>query len=119
MKIAIPNENNMVCPHFGHAPVFTIVEVLEGKIKERNDLISPGHQPGSLPIFLAEKGVNCVITGGMGAHAQELFQEKGIQVITGAKGDIMEALEKFLAGKLVSSAHVCNEHEHAGECGGH
>lgn len=119
MKVAIPSENGQVCPHFGHAPTFTIVDIEDGGIKEKTVLSSPGHQPGFLPVFLAEKGVELVIAGGMGAGAQELFVQNKIEVITGAQGLIDEVVKNYIAGKLVSTNHVCNEHEHSGECGGH
>lgn len=119
MKIAIPSENQQVCAHFGHAPYFTLVQVEDGQIKEQTAVANPGHQPGFLPVFLAEKGVKCIIAGGMGEHAQDLFVQHGVQVITGAQGSIEQVLQKFVAGNLVSTGSVCNEHQHSGECGGH
>jgi predicted Fe-Mo cluster-binding NifX family protein len=47
------------------------------------------------------------------------FDEKGIEVITGAEGLAENAVSLYLAGKLASSGSVCSKHEHAGECGEH
>ena len=44
----------------------------------------PPHEPGLLPRWLAEKGANIIIAGGMGKRAQDLFTEQGIKVVTGA-----------------------------------
>lgn len=56
------------------------------RLKERSFIPNPGHRPGFLPIFLHEKGLNVIISGGMGGGAVDIFNEKGIEVITGASG---------------------------------
>lgn len=45
---------------------------------------NPGHRPGFLPVFLVEKGVKVIISGRMGQGAIDIFNEKGIEVITDA-----------------------------------
>lgn len=55
----------------------------------------------------------------MGGGAIEIFNEKGIQVVTGATGDAEETVDRFLAGKLESTGSVCHEHQHHDSCGGH
>ena len=55
----------------------------------------------------------------MGAGAIDIFNEKNIDVITGAKGNVVEAVTKFLAGDLISTGSVCHNHEHHNECGEH
>ena len=62
-------------------------------------------------------GVNVIISGGMGGGAIEIFNEKGIEVITGAKGNARAAAELYLQGKLKSTGSICNEHQHKDECG--
>jgi len=119
MRIAIPTEGGQVAGHFGHCPQFTIVDIMEGTVKGKDLIDNPGHQPGFLPKFLAEKGVKCIIAGGMGASALDLFASYGVQVITGARGPIEKIIEVYLQGNLVSSGEVCCEHQHAGSCGGH
>lgn len=119
MKIAVPTQGGQVAGHFGHCPQFTIAEVEEGKIKEKTVIDNPGHQPGFLPKFLAEKGVKCIIAGGMGASAIDLFTSYGVEVITGAQGPVEKMVQAYLEGNLVSSGEVCCEHQHAGSCGGH
>ena len=48
-----------------------------------------------MPNFLNDMGVNVIISGGMGGGAIEIFNEKGIEVITGAKGDALEAANSY------------------------
>jgi len=119
LKIAVAMEGNNVSEHFGHCEKFCIIKINNQEVLSRQVINNPGHTPGFLPKFLAEKQVDCVITGGIGAKAIELFSANGIEVITGARGPVDEVIESFIAGKLVSSGSVCHEHLHAGECGGH
>ena len=119
LKIAVASEDKMVAQHFGHCPNFNIFDVEDGKVVKEESIANPGHKPGFLPNFLNDMGVNAVISGGMGGGAIEIFNEKKIEVITGASGDAKEAAIAFANGNLVSTGSVCNKHEHRDECGGH
>ncbi|MDD2497730.1 MAG: NifB/NifX family molybdenum-iron cluster-binding protein [Desulfitobacteriaceae bacterium] len=116
MKIGIAKDGDFVSQHFGHCEGFEVFQVEDNKICGRETVLNPGHRPGFLPPYLAEKGVNLVIAGGMGATAQELFQSRGISVIVGAQGKIEDVLDKYLKGELVSSGSICEEHMHQGHC---
>ncbi len=79
----------------------------------------PGHKPGFLPNFLHDRGVQVIIAGGMGSGAVEIFQEKGIDVYTGAQGSVDEIARQYADGTLTSTGSVCHEHQHEGSCGDH
>lgn len=111
MKIAVACEENSVTEHFGHCESFLIFNVENNSIVSKQLVSNPGHRPGFLPVFLHEKGVNVIISGGMGSGAVEIFNEKGIKVITGACGDAQTAVEKYLNGSLSYSGEVC-QHKH-------
>ncbi|MDD4172388.1 MAG: NifB/NifX family molybdenum-iron cluster-binding protein [Syntrophomonas sp.] len=113
MLIAVPNENNMVCPHFGHCADFTLYDTAAKTFKT---VPSPGHVPGALPVFLKQLGVELVIAGGMGGSAQDLFVSQGVQVIVGASGKIDDVIVSYEKGELISTGSVCSEHAHAGDC---
>ena len=119
MKIAVASECAMVAGHFGHCENFNIFEVENNQIIKTESIPNPGHRPGFLPNFLNDMGVNVIISGGMGGGAIEIFNEKGIEVITGASGNAEEAANNYLHGKLKSTGSVCHEHEHKDSCGGH
>lgn len=119
MKIAVASEGKTVAQHFGHCDGFNVFTVQEGKVIESKFLQNPGHRPGFLPNFLNDMGVNVIISGGMGGGAIEIFNEKGIQVITGATGDAEDSVNRFLSGNLKSTGSVCREHQHSDSCGGH
>jgi predicted Fe-Mo cluster-binding NifX family protein len=117
MKIAVASEGKMVTEHFGHCEGFIIFEAENGQITRSETVPNPGHKPGFLPNFLNDKGVNVIISGGMGGGAIDIFNEKDIEVIVGASGDARTAAEKYLKGELKSTGSVCHEHQHSDECG--
>lgn len=119
MKIAVASEGRMVAQHFGHCEGFTVFTVQEGQVTGSEFVQNPGHKPGFLPNYLNDLGVNVIISGGMGGGAIEIFNEKAIEVVTGAAGDAKETVKKFLEGKLKSTGSVCHEHQHSDDCGGH
>jgi len=111
MKIAIPLADGKLTMHFGHCASLALIDVdLAGKtILKRSDVIPPPHEPGLLPPWLAERGVNMIIAGGMGQRAQGLFAAQDIQVFVGAAADTPEALVgHYLAGTLQTGANACD-----------
>lgn len=118
MKIAVASEDKMVTGHFGHCEGFAIFETENNRIKGKEFIPNPGHRPGFLPVFLHDKGVNVIISGGMGEGAIDIFNEKGIEVIVGACGDAQTCVESYLKGELKSSGSVCRDHQHHDECEG-
>lgn len=111
MKYAIPVSGGVLCPHFGHCEHFALVDVDESK-KEiiKTELVAPpAHQPGMLPPWLAQQGVKCVIAGGMGMSAQNIFNSQGVKVIVGAPEDNPEKLVlNHLSGNLAAGDNACD-----------
>lgn len=111
MKIAIPMADGKLSMHFGHCDRFALIEadLAAKQIVKREDLEAPPHEPGLLPKWLAERGANLIIAGGMGQRAQALFCEHGIEVIIGAPAETPENLvDSYLAGTLQSGENVCD-----------
>ncbi len=107
MKVAISTDADYVSPHFGRCPCFTIVEIEEGKVLGREIVDNPGHQPAFLPQFLSEKGVSCIVAGGMGRRAEALFSEKGIKTIVGISGRVDEVIDSLSKGTLKGGESLC------------
>jgi predicted Fe-Mo cluster-binding NifX family protein len=107
MKAAISTDAGSVSAHFGRCPTFTIVEIEAGKVLKRDEVANPGHQPGFIPKFLNDRGVECIVTGGMGHRAMALFNEFGIQTILGVEGNIDNAIEKLSRGELKGGESIC------------
>jgi predicted Fe-Mo cluster-binding NifX family protein len=111
MKYAVPVTGGMMSPHFGHCEQFALFDVEEQKkeITSREFITSPEHQPGLLPVWLAEKGVSVIIAGGMGPRAQEIFNQNGISVVLGAlESDPEKAVLSHLNGMLATGDNVCD-----------
>jgi len=111
MKIAIPIVEGRLSLHFGHCSEFALVDVdpEAKKIIGTETLPSPPHQPGLLPKWLAERGANIIIAGGMGMRAQQIFQEHNIEVIVGASSEPPQAVvENYLQGTLQAGDNICD-----------
>ncbi|OPZ97446.1 MAG: Septum site-determining protein MinD [Planctomycetes bacterium ADurb.Bin412] len=111
MRIAVPVTGGRLAMHFGHCDQFAIFDVdpTTEKILNQDLVAAPAHEPGLLPRWLGEKGVQQIICGGMGARAQELFSQRQIAVITGASGEEPEAvIRAYLDGSLATGENVCD-----------
>ena len=69
MRIAIPMASGKLALHFGHCEQFALIDVdpATKQILNQDFVAAPDHQPGLLPRWLREKGVNVVISGGIGS----------------------------------------------------
>ncbi|QYZ79427.1 dinitrogenase iron-molybdenum cofactor biosynthesis protein [Methanofollis formosanus] len=120
MKLAIAQDGEIVSAHFGHCESYAIFEVEDGNLARQADLLSPGHEPGRLPAFLAENDVKAVIAGGMGPRAVDLFHMNGIEVFLGIAGEIDAVAAAYAAGDLASGESTCTHGEEGHEnCEGH
>jgi Mrp family chromosome partitioning ATPase/predicted Fe-Mo cluster-binding NifX family protein len=111
MKIAIPVANGQLCMHFGHCENFAMVTVdPEAKTIQQTELLPPPpHEPGVLPRWVAEQGAKLVIAGGMGARAQSLFTQAGVDVLVGAQaGAPEEIVASYMNGSLQTGANICD-----------
>ena len=110
MKIAVPLVEGSLSMHFGHCDAFAVMDVDDtGAVTYREDLIPPAHEPGVLPQWLGSLKVNCIIAGGMGSRAQNLFASNGISVVIGAPLKRPEELASMcVAGTLESGDNVCD-----------
>ncbi len=89
--------------HFGHCPYFILVDVEENRVVNVESISNPfanEHNAGDLPSFMHSKGVNVIITGGMGPKAQQYFADYGITPVIGAYGKIRDVLEEYLKSKV-------------------
>lgn len=123
MKIAISSEENkgldsQVSHHFGRCPYYVLLVVENEEVKDVKTISNPfynQHQPGQVPGFIHEQGVEIMISGGMGRRALDFFGEYGIEVATGGEGTVLATLERFLKGEL-NGAQPCREsvehHDH-------
>jgi ATP-binding protein involved in chromosome partitioning len=111
MIFAIPLAGEKLCSHFGHCEQFALVDAdpQNKQILGIKSVTPPPHEPGLLPRWLGNQGVNVVIAGGMGQHAKSIFAEQGIVVVTGAPvGEPGSLVISYLEGTLLTGANTCD-----------
>ncbi|MBN2135015.1 MAG: NifB/NifX family molybdenum-iron cluster-binding protein [Acidobacteria bacterium] len=111
MKIAIPIAEGKLSAHFGHCETFTIFDIDADKreVKDRNTFEAPPHEPGLLPKWLADKGADIIIAGGIGQRAISLFEAQGIKVICGApRMEGEQLIQEFMNGSLTTGDNLCD-----------
>ena len=80
-----------------------------GEIAAEEIVEAPPHQPGLLPQWLAERGTDVVLAGGMGGRARDLFDRHGITVVVGVgEGDPKRMVEQYLKGTLSTESNPCD-----------
>lgn len=120
MRIAVTYENGMIFQHFGHAEQFKLYDEENGRVTDTRIVDTNGQGHGALSGFLTEQGVEVLICGGIGGGAQTALKEAGIKLYGGVSGEADEAVNAFLAERLVYDADVkCTHHGHGHSCGGH
>ncbi len=120
MKYAVSAIANEVSQHFGRCTHFVIVDIEDGVERGRETMMRPDIPHPEVPPLLAEKGVTCIVAGGMGIKAQNIFQQHGVGSILGAAGDVEGVIEAIKAGEIETKASPCNHgddhHHHGGGC---
>lgn len=107
MRIAISTDSGNVSAHFGRCPEYTIVDIEDDKIVNKQLMPNPGHMTGFIPQFLHEKGVECIIAGGMGFKALSFFEQFGIKTIVGVTGKVDDIIDQLIKGKLKGGESLC------------
>jgi len=109
MKVAIPANGRVISEHFGHCASFKIFNIENKKSSLQTTIENPGnHKPGVLPQLLKDNEIELVIVGSIGQKAINLFNNMGLQVITGASGLIEEVLKQYINGSLQDGGNICN-----------
>ena len=121
MKIAVTYDNGNIFQHFGKTENFKVYEVEDNQVVS-SEVIGPnGTGHGALAGLLTEQGVDGLSCGGSGGGAQAALAEAGVELCSGAEGDVDAAVEAYLNGTLTSAGATCDHHDHeeGHSCGGH
>lgn len=122
MKLAITYESGLVFQHFGKTPAFKIYDIAEGRVGASMVLNTTGQGHGALAGLLRGLGIDALICGGIGPGAQDALANLDITVIPGITGDVDQAAQDFVDGKLVPNTEALCNHHHEGaahNCGAH
>lgn len=109
MKIAVTYDAGQIWQHFGKTASFKIYDVSDGKILYSMVAGTEGASHGALAAFLANKGIDTVICGGVGAPMVGKLQALGIKVIPGVTGNADEAVQAMLGGTLQPNEAAVHE----------
>ena len=109
MKIAVTYDNGNIFQHFGKTENFKVYEVEDNQVVSSEVIGSNGTGHGALAGLLSEQGVDVLICGGIGGGAQAALAEGGVELCSGAVGDVDAAGVADLSGGslLKRNAHIC------------
>ena len=116
--VAIPSSHPggldaMLGAHFGHCDLYTLVTLEDKTIQSVDVIPNVPHQQGGCmaPVqYLANKGAQALIAGGMGFRPLMGFNQVGIAVYFGGEASsVGEALQAFIDDKLPEfrQEHTC------------
>lgn len=118
MKIAVTYENGQVYQHFGHTEQFKFYEAEGLQVVKAEIVDVKGRGHGTLADFLARRGVEVLICGGIGPGAQNTLAESGIRLYGGVTGAVDEAVKALLENRLTYDPAVhCTHHGEDHTCG--
>jgi predicted Fe-Mo cluster-binding NifX family protein len=110
MKVAVSstgrNLDSVVDPRFGRCPFFVVVDTDTMAFEALpNTSIGAAHGAGiQAAQLVVSRGVKAVLTGNVGPNAFTALSTAGVQVVTGARGTVRDAVERFKRGELGSSS---------------
>jgi len=100
--------------HFGSAPFYTLCDTETDKV----DVIANsdhGHAHGMCqPLSLfADRHIDAVLSGGMGARAVQMLNQGGIRAYRAVPGTVAVVLEQFAANQLdeITANNACAHHQ--------
>lgn len=120
-KFAIPTSGEVLDPHFGRALEFTVFEI-EGDQARKVDVLSTiglQHQHEGLASMFKRNGVEVVVCGGVGGGMINGLTAVGIEVVSGASGNVFDVASRYAKGQIVSTGSICSHdhgHEHGHSC---
>ncbi len=103
MKVAIPQFESRVSPHFDFASKVLIATVDGGKVVNRELYSLIDLNVLRRGTFLQKQGVAVVICGGISNFSARLLLGNGIQVLAMVAGDAEQVLAQFVRGTLHSA----------------
>jgi len=118
MRIAVTAQgtdlDSAMDPRFGRCRSFVIADSDSEEFEafSNDGVMASGGAGTQSAQFLANKGVDAVITGNVGPNAARALEAAGIEVYSTTAGTVRDALQAFKAGKLsaVSGATVDSHH---------
>ena len=104
MKVCVtsqgPDLDSNIDSRFGRAPYFLFVDTdsLEFETLDNANATGTGGVGIQSGRLMAEKGIECVLTGNIGPNASDTLKAAGIKFCLGATGTVRETVEKYQKG---------------------
>lgn len=122
MRIAVTYDNGKVFQHFGRTEKFKLFDVEDEEIISSEIFETDGVGHEALAGLLETQDIDVLICGGLGNGALAALTESGIEVVSGAEGDVDDVVKRYIDGNLESQGVNCDheheEEEESGHCGG-
>ena len=109
MKVCVtsqgPDLDSNIDSRFGRAPYFLFVDTdsLEFETLDNANATGTGGVGIQSGKVMADKGIECVLTGNIGPNASTTLSAAGIKFCLGVAGTVQEAVEQYKKGELVVS----------------
>ncbi len=115
MKIAVSSTGkdlqSEIDPRLGRCAFFIVIETenMGLEVFDNENIALTGGAGIQAAKFLSSKSVGTVLTGSVGPNAMKTLSAAGIQVFTGLKGSVADAVEKYKQGILPPSTKATVE----------
>lgn len=112
MNIAVPiDSEGFLFPHFGHAQIFTVFTVEQGRVLAEEQLIFSGSGgcKSAVASELAKRQVGLLLTQNIGEGAVRQMASFGIRVLRGLSGRARDVLEQLLKEETMNSTTLTSD----------
>ena len=111
IRVAVTTDGENVSAHFGQCPEFTIFDIENNEIKNKEVVQNNMRHGGGGCVAVDEilkHNITHVIAGGMGMGAQQKFANAGVKIY-GSNGKVEDVINDFLENKI-GGLGACKEH---------
>lgn len=117
--VAIPSEDGLLNPHFGHTKYFTLYTIKQKSVVAEEEIpVIKGSHADVIAWLKNEKKVEVIIAGGMGDEATNICRSFGIKLFRGVGvGKCSSIIQLYIENKLTDREGTCSGHE-GGSCSG-
>jgi predicted Fe-Mo cluster-binding NifX family protein len=97
----------LISPHFTYAEMALLVDIENDEVSQSREIALVTADELERIQYFKSLEIDTLICGGISSIAECMFAEQGVTVISWVTGEATDALEQFLAKRLVPGACVC------------
>lgn len=116
--VAVPSENGLLNPHFGHTKYFTLFTVRQKEVIAEEEVpVIHGSHADVIAWLKNDKKAEVIIAGGMGEEAVNICRSFGMKLFRGiGVGKCSSIIRLYIENKLTDREGSCSGH--GGGCNG-